>query len=97
MGRLYGIFCLLYKVFSLRPLHLCGGLNSYQQCGRIITNEYLVKWFIFQDAITKNRTDGAMVRLITEIKPDEDFSGADRRLSDFVRTLNPYLAAHIPN
>lgn len=69
----------------------------FQQRGRIITNEYLVKWFIFQDAITKNRTDGAMVRLITEIDPDEDFSDADRRLSDFIKKLNPHLGAYIPD
>ena len=41
----------------------------FQQRGRFITNEYLVKWFIFCDALTKDRTDGAMVRLITELKP----------------------------
>ena len=68
----------------------------FQQRWRIITNEYLVKWFIFWDAMTKNRTDGAVVRLITEIKPGEDFTDADRRLGDFVRILNPYLVAYIP-
>ena len=68
----------------------------FQQRGRIITNEYLVKWFIFWDALTKNRTDGAMVRLITDIKPDEGFDNADERLRDFVRILNPHLSAYIP-
>ena len=68
----------------------------FQQRGRIITNEYLVKWFIFWDAMTKNRTDGAMVRLITDIKPGEDFADADRRLSDFIKKLNPHLSAYIP-
>lgn len=68
----------------------------FQQRRRIITNEYLVKWFIFWDALTKNRTDGAMVRLITELKPGEDFTDADRRLGDFVKILNPYLVAYIP-
>ena len=68
----------------------------FQQRWRIITNEYMVKWFIFWDAMTKNRTDGAMVRLITDIKPGEDFADADERLGDFVRILNPYLVAYIP-
>ncbi|MBV6467366.1 MAG: VPLPA-CTERM-specific exosortase XrtD [Candidatus Brocadia sp.] len=68
----------------------------FQQRGRIITNEYLVKWFIFRDAIFRNRTDGAMVRLITEINPDESFSDADIRLSDFIKKLNPHLSAYIP-
>ena len=47
--------------------------------------------------MTKDRTDGAMVRLITDIKPGEDFVDADRRLSDFVRILNPHLTAYIPD
>ena len=55
----------------------------FQQRWRIITNEYLVKWFIFWDAMTKNRTDGAVVRLITELKPGEDFTDADKRISEF--------------
>jgi len=68
----------------------------FQQRGRIITNEYLVKWFLFRDALTKNRTDGAMVRLITELKTGDDFTDADKRLSGFVKILNPYLVAYIP-
>lgn len=68
----------------------------FQQRGRIITNEYLVKWFLFWDALTRNRTDGAMVRLITELKPGEDFADADKRLCDFIKILNPHLGAYIP-
>jgi hypothetical protein len=38
-----------------------------------------------------------MVRLITELKPGEDFKDADRWLGDFVKILNPHLTAYIPN
>ena len=55
-----------------------------------------MKWFLFRDALTKNRTDGAMVRLITELKTGDDFTDADKRLSGFVKILNPYLVAYIP-
>jgi hypothetical protein len=34
----------------------------FQQRGRIITNEYLAKWFLFWDSLTRNRSDGALVR-----------------------------------
>jgi hypothetical protein len=37
-----------------------------------------------------------MVRLITDLKPNENFADADKRLSDFVRILNPHLVAYIP-
>ena len=50
----------------------------FAQRGRMLTNEYLVKWYIFWDALTRNRTDGALVRLTTFV--DESDSGiAGRR------------------
>ena len=30
------------------------------QRGRNLTNEYAVKWFIFWDSLTRQRTDGAL-------------------------------------
>ena len=56
------------KPFSLNRLFIQKGEYSqlvyywFQQRGRVITNEYLVKWYLFWDALTKNRTDGALVR-----------------------------------
>ena len=34
----------------------------FAQRGRMLTNEYVVKWYIFWDALTRNRTDGALVQ-----------------------------------
>lgn len=69
----------------------------FQQRGRVITNEYLVKWFIFWDALTRNRTDGALVRLITPLSLSETLDDADRRLGDFIRVMNPVLTEYVPN
>src|SRR5438034_8174067 len=33
----------------------------FQQRGRDMTNEYLVKWYLFWDSLTRSRSDGAMV------------------------------------
>src|SRR5579863_3609590 len=47
------------------------GLNKqlvfywYQGRGRVIASEYWGKFWMISDAITRNRTDGALVRLIT--------------------------------
>ena len=68
----------------------------FQQRGRVINNEYMVKWYLFWDALTRNRTDGSLVRLITTVKPGEDVAQADRLLSDFARQVNPQLTSFIP-
>ena len=39
----------------------------FAQRGRVLTSEYLVKWYIFQDGLTQNRTDGALVRVTTAV------------------------------
>ena len=69
----------------------------FQQRGRNLTNEYLVKWFIFWDALTMNRTDGALVRLTTHVRPDEELADADRRLTRFAGTIMPLLTSYIPD
>jgi len=68
----------------------------FQQRGRVITNEYLVKWFLFWDALTKNRTDGALVRLITFVAPHEDIETAEDRLSRFAADVAGVLEDYIP-
>lgn len=68
----------------------------FQQRGRIITNEYMVKWYIFYDAITQNRTDGALVRLVTNLSKTEDVARADQRLQAFMKDLVPVLPPFLP-
>ena len=68
----------------------------FQQRGRIVTNEYLVKWFVFWDALTKNRTDGALVRLIASPRPGQDIEELDRILIDFASDISAVLPAYIP-
>ena len=68
----------------------------FQQRGRIITNEYLVKWYLFYDALTMNRTDGALVRLVTGLNKGQDVELADQRLQSFLKDLMPELPAYLP-
>ena len=56
----------------------------FQQRGRIMTNEYLIKWYLFWDAMTMNRSDGALVRLTTVSPKGEELGDADRRLTEFL-------------
>jgi EpsI family protein len=68
----------------------------FQQRGRNLTNEYLVKWYIFWDALTRNRTDGALVRLVMPVPPNLDLAEADKQLEGFVKLVNPLLSAYVP-
>ncbi len=69
----------------------------FQQRGRVITNEYLVKWYLFLDGLMRQRTDGALVRLTTTISLDEDWSDGDRRLEAFAREVVPLLDEYVPD
>lgn len=68
----------------------------FQQRGRTITNEYLVKWWLFSDALTRNRTDGALVRLIVNVRPGETLEDADRQLISFAQAVTPQLRKYVP-
>ena len=68
----------------------------FQQRGRIITNEYMMKWYLFWDAMTKSRTDGALMRLTTVLKPGQDIKIADNRLEAFARVISPVLHEYVP-
>lgn len=69
----------------------------FAERGRDLTNEYLVKWYIFWDALTRNRTDGALVRLTIPVPPGMDLAEADKRLGAFAGTVVPLLPKYVPN
>jgi exosortase D (VPLPA-CTERM-specific) len=69
----------------------------FQERGRNITNEYMVKWYLLEDALIRNRTDGALVRLITPLRDNEPAAVADARLAQFAGSVLPALHAYLPN
>lgn len=69
----------------------------FKQRDRIITNEFAVKWYLFWDALTRNRTDGALVRLTTLMQPGEDIERGDARLRAFAALAVPELEAYVPD
>ncbi|TAK53544.1 MAG: VPLPA-CTERM-specific exosortase XrtD [Gammaproteobacteria bacterium] len=68
----------------------------FQQRGRVLTNEYLVKWFLFWDSLTRNRSDGALVRLIVPLAEGQDIAAAESELTGFARAAVPLLPAYVP-
>jgi exosortase D (VPLPA-CTERM-specific) len=69
----------------------------FPQRGRIITNEFAVKWYLFSDALTRHRTDGAMVRLITPLPEGSSEAAADERLADLAAHVERELPRFVPN
>ena len=68
----------------------------FMQRGRYLTNEFAVKWYIFWDSLTKNRTDGAMVRVMMPIDDTMDLKQAEQHAEDFIRAAEPRLYYQIP-
>ncbi len=63
--------------------------------GRVIANEYANKWFLLVDALTKNRTDGSLVRLVTPIYDGQSIQQAEQRLQGFMQTIDDPLGRFI--
>jgi EpsI family protein len=68
----------------------------FPQRGRILTNAYQLKLYAFWDALTRQRTDGALVRIITPVYKDENLENAEKRLQSFTRELVPVLGEFLP-
>jgi len=68
----------------------------FPQRGRILTNAYQLKVFTFWDSITKQRTDGALVRLIAPVYEFEKLEEAEARLQGFTRDIVPVLEEYLP-
>lgn len=68
----------------------------FEQRGRRMASEYLMKWYLFHDAVVMNRTDGALVRVATAIGPGDGEGLADRRLREFIAAVAPELPDYLP-
>lgn len=69
----------------------------FQQRGRQFANEYMMKWYLFKDALLLNRTDGALVRITTQVERNESLADADNRLKAFAQQVTPVLPKFIPD
>ena len=68
----------------------------FEQRGRHIANEYYMKWYLLFDSIKINRTDGALVRVTTYLKPNEPLEKADTRIQEFLQKSIPPLNSYVP-
>jgi EpsI family protein len=68
----------------------------YEAHGRSVASEYWAKVYLVTDAMRTNRTDGALVRIITPIMNDGREAQAKDRAEAFARKLAPELTRFIP-
>ena len=69
----------------------------FKQRDRHITNEYLVKWYLFWDGLTRNRTDGALIRVMYAIPKGDEVNKADEVVQSFLRETLPLLPDYVPD
>ena len=72
-------------------------LYWYQSHGRVIASEYWSKIFMVYDAVRLNRSDAALVRVISPLGDGDDGSRATEDAAAFIRSLWPSLERHLPS
>ncbi len=70
-------------------------LYWFQSRGRIIASEYMQKIWLVIDSITKHRTDGSFVRLISPVVENE--AKTLEILKGFTKEIYPLLNEYIPS
>ena len=71
-------------------------LYWYWAHDRGVASEYWAKYYLVKDSIALNRSDGALVRIITPLLPDESPEAAQQRLQPFTAEVVSSLDNYIP-
>lgn len=71
-------------------------LYWFQAHGRVIASEYRNKYYLVADAIRMNRSDGAMVRLMTPMLEGESADAAQARILQLWSKMVPVIEQYIP-
>ena len=91
-----------YGSFTLNRAVIQKGLSRqlvyywFEQRGKRMTNDYLVKASVVVDSLTMGRADGALIRFVTPILDGEDEGAADARMQRFMAVLLPKLPRYVP-
>ena len=72
-------------------------LYWYRAHGRSIASDYAAKLYTLADSIRYGRTDAALVRVVTAMRPGESRESAHDRAVSFVKQTSPLLPAYVPD
>ena len=68
----------------------------FEQRGKRMTNDYVVKVSVVWDSLTMGRSDGALVRFVTPIEVGETEAAAEARMQRFMAVLLGQLPRFVP-
>jgi len=71
-------------------------LYWYWAHDRGVASEYWAKYFLVADSIRMNRSDGALVRVTTDMFPGETPDAAQQRILPLASSVSPLLNDYIP-
>jgi EpsI family protein len=71
-------------------------LYWYWAHDRGVASEYWAKYYLIADAMRMNRSDGALVRIMTIMRPGETSEAAQQRVMPFSTQVVPLLDDYIP-
>ncbi|WP_425102245.1 VPLPA-CTERM-specific exosortase XrtD [Tropicibacter sp. S64] len=92
----------VYGDFTVNRAVIQKGLSKqmvyywFEQRGARMTNDYAVKAGVVWDGLTRQRSDGALVRFVTPMGRDESESDAEARLQRLMAEVLPKLPRFIP-
>jgi len=69
----------------------------FEQRGRRLAGEFETKIYTVYDSVMRGRADGALVRVITPLGPDEPEASGDKRLMEFMTPAIAKLPSFIPS
>jgi len=69
----------------------------FQERGRQLTSEYAARWYLFWDALTRTRTDGALVRFVASVPAGANEDAVDARIMRLATAIEPTISRYVPN
>jgi EpsI family protein len=69
----------------------------FDERGRQLTNEYTARWYLFWDALTRHRTDGALIRLVAPLPAEAREADVDSQIMQLASEIQPTLSRYVPN
>jgi EpsI family protein len=68
----------------------------YWAHNRAVASEYWAKFYLIDDSIRLNRSDGSLIRVATELRHRETAADAEPRLVSVLNVVAPTLDRYIP-
>lgn len=72
------------------------GAYFFLMRGRVIISPWANKLYLMMDAVTKRRTDGALVRMEMAVAPGQSVEEVQTIIEEFLAELWPILPAYVP-